>query len=131
MTERAAELSSLKQEVAKLWSRYRKDEPPTGDPDGERLRVADQLRMLELKQRALADRRSALRSAIEAERRRTSAVAPVLRAGGAVVGVAVTALVVLSVMPMVAAWSLSLAAGHGALAVLLATLSLPVLLASR
>lgn len=130
MTERATELSSLKQEVAELWSRYRKDEPMPGD-EGERQSLGAQLRALEVKHRELVDRRSALRSAVEAERRRVSAFAPVLQTCGAVVGVVVTALALGVVLPTVADWSLSLEAVHGALAVGLSTLSLPFLLASR
>ena len=130
MTERATELSSLKQEVAELWSRYRKDEPVPGD-EVERQTVGAQLRALEVKQRALVDRRSSLRSALEAERRRVSAFAPVLQWCGAVVGVVVSALALGAVLPVVADWSLSLEAAHGALAVGLSTLSLPFLLASR
>lgn len=130
MTERATELSSLKQEVAELWSRYRKDEPGPGD-ESERQTVGAQLRALEVKQRALVDRRSSLRSALEAERRRVSAFAPVLQWCGAVVGVVVSALALGAALPAVADWSLSLEAAHGALAVGLSTLSLPFLLASR
>ena len=130
MTERATELSSLKQEVAELWSRYRKDEPVPGD-EAERQSLGAQLRALEVKQRELVDRRSALRSAVEAERRRVSAFAPVLQLCGAVVGVVITALAVGPVLPLVADWSLSLDAVHGALAVGLSTVSVPFLLASR
>ncbi|MDP3500941.1 MAG: hypothetical protein Q8S33_11430 [Myxococcales bacterium] len=130
MTERATELSSLKQEVAELWSRYRKDEPVPGD-EVERQRLGAQLRALEVKHRELIDRRSALRSGIEAERRRVSAFVPVLQMGGAVVGVVVSLLTLGVVLPTVADWSLSLGTLHGALAVGLSTLSLPFLLASR
>ncbi len=130
MTERATELSSLKQEVAELWSRYRKDEPLPGD-EPERQTLGAQRRALEVKHRELVDRRAALRSAVEAERRRVSAFAPVLQSCGAVVGVVVTALALSAVLPAVADWSLSLAVVHGAIAVGLSTLSLPFLLASR
>lgn len=130
MTERATELSSLKQEVAELWSRYRKDEPAP-DLGADRLALVEQVRELDVKQRALVSRRSVLQSAIDAERRRVSAFVPVLRACGAVVGFGVTALVVVNVLPAVADWSLSLTAVHGALAIGLSTLSLPFLLSSR
>lgn len=130
MTERATELSSLKQEVAELWSRYRNDEPVPGD-EAERQSLGAQLRALEVKNRELVDRRAALRSAVEAERRRVSAFAPVLQVCGATVGVVVTALALGVVLPTVADWSLSLEAAQGALAVGLSTLSLPFLLASR
>lgn len=130
MTERATELSSLKQEVAELWSRYRKDEP-LPDDEVERPRLSEQVRALELKQRALADRRSVLRSAIEAERRRLSAFAPILQGCGAVCGVVVTALCVGVLLPTFADSSLSLTTGHGALLVVLSTLSLPFLLVRR
>jgi hypothetical protein len=130
MTERATELSSLKQEVAELWSRYRKEEPLPGD-DAERQQWSSQLRALEVKQRALADRRALLRSAIEAERRRVSVFAPILLAGGGVVGLFIVALGVGLVLPMVADWSASLSTLHGVLALGLANLSLPFLLASR
>ncbi len=130
MTERATELSSLKQEVAELWSRYRKEEPLPGD-DAERQQWSSQLRALEVKQRALADRRALLRSTIEAERRRVSAFAPILHAGGGVVGLFIAALGVGLVLPTVTDWSASLSTLHGALALGLATLSLPFLLASR
>ena len=130
MTERVTELSSLKQEVATLWSRYRKEEPLPGD-ETERQQWSSQLRALEGKQRALADRRALLRSAIEAERRRVSAFAPILQAGGGVVGLFIAALGVGLVLPMVADWSASLSTLHGVLALGLANLSLPFLLASR
>ncbi|MDP1917525.1 MAG: hypothetical protein Q8L14_14890 [Myxococcales bacterium] len=130
MTERATELSSLKQEVAELWSRYRKDEPVPGD-EVEKQSLGVQLRALEVKHREWVDRRSVLRSALEAERRRVSVFAPVLQVCGAVVGVLVSALAIGAVLPAVADWSLSLGALHGALAVGLSTLSLPFLLASR
>jgi len=127
MTERATELSSLKQEVAALWSRSRKDEPAP-DTDTERLRLLEQVRALDVKQRGLAERLFGLRSAIDAERRRVSAFAPVLHFCGAVIGAVVTALVVVSALPTVADLSLSLTTAHGALAVGLSTLSLPFLL---
>ena len=130
MTERATELSSLEQEVAELWSRYRKAEPSPDDAV-ERQTLGAQARALEATQRSLAERRLACRSALEAERRRVSAFAPLLVACGALAGLVVTALAAPLVLPTVAGWSLTLRAAHGLVAVALATLSLPFLLARR
>lgn len=130
MTERATELSSLEQEVAELWSRYRQAEPSPDDAV-EKHALGAQVRALETKQRSLAERRLACRSALEAERRRVSAFAPILLVCGALVGLVVTALAVAAVLPTVATWSLTLDVAHGAVTIGLATLSLPFLLASR
>jgi hypothetical protein len=130
MTERATELSSLKQEVAELWSRFRKDEQSSGS-DEERRALSEQVRALEVKQRVLADRRAVLREVVEVERRRLSRFVPVLQGLGMLGGLIGGALALSAFVPEVADWSLVLAPGHGAVLVGLSTLSLPLLLSRR
>ena len=130
MTERATELSSLKQEVAELWSRFRKEEQSQGN-SAERMELSERARAFEVKQRVLADRRTVLREVLETERRRLSRFVPVIHGFGVVVGLVAGGLGVAMVVPDVATWSLDLAPAHGAVLVGLSTLSLPLLLNRR
>ena len=130
MTERATELSSLKQEVAELWTRFRKEEQSQGNT-AERMELSERARAFEVKQRVLVERRATLREVLETERRRLSRFVPVIHGFGVLVGLVAGAFGVAMVVPDVATWSLCLAPGHGAVLVGLSTLSLPMLLNRR
>lgn len=122
MSEKHAELSQLKQEVAELWTRFRKDEPAPGDDDARRA-LADQNRSLEAKRRLLGERRTSLRRELEASRRRASRLAPAVRVFGGLVGAVVAALSLGPVLPSLAELSVGLTTSPGA-AVLAASLLL-------
>ena len=113
MNERHAELSQLKQEVAELWTRYRKDEPAPGD-DAARRALADQNRSLEAKRRVLVERRTTLRHELDVFRRRASRLAPAVRVFGGLVGALAAALSLGPVLPSVAEFSVGLTGSHGA-----------------
>lgn len=113
MTQTHPELSQLKQEVAELWTRFRKDEPAAADDEGRRV-LAELNRSLEAKRRLLADRRAALRVELDVLRRRASVLAPVVRVFGGLVGAALAALGLAPLMPDVAALSLQLGVPLGA-----------------
>lgn len=113
MNEPHAELSQLKQEVAELWTRFRKDEPSPVDDEGRRA-LAELNRTLEAKRRSLADRRTILRHELEVLRRRASRLAPAVRVLGGLLGVALAAVGVHPALPEVARLSLDLASAHGA-----------------
>lgn len=113
MNEPHAELSQLKQEVAELWTRFRKDEPAPADDEGRRA-LAELNRTLEGKRRSLADRRTTLRHELELLRRRASRLAPAVRVLGGLLGVALAAVGLRPALPEVARLSLDLTPAHGA-----------------
>lgn len=119
------ELSELKQEVAELWARYRKEEPRSGDDEGRRA-LAELNRSLEAKRRALADRSSTLRLELEAHRRRASQLAPAVRVFGGLIGCVVALAIVGSLMPELASVELSVGQGAVALCVALVLTALSV-----
>lgn len=80
-----SELSELKNEVASLWSRFRREEPQPND-DELRRGLVEQLRAREGARRALAERAENLRRELEQHRRRASRLAPLVRFAGGVVG---------------------------------------------
>jgi|GEM_PF-4012651 hypothetical protein len=121
------ELSSLKQEVAELWSRFRKEEAVTGG-DTERQALAEQARALETKRRLLAERRAALKERFDTERRRASRFVPVVMGLGGVVGLVVGGVLAMVGAEAVAALSADFTPGVGAVLVALSTLALPPLL---
>ncbi len=121
MSEKYAELSLLKQEVAELWGRFRKDEAPAGNDD-ERRSLADLARTLETKRRLLADRRTELRDRLDSERRRTSRFVPVVHGLGMFAGVGLGAVAMGWLVPLAAEWCLALTPIHGALLVAVALL---------
>ncbi|MDP1824034.1 MAG: hypothetical protein Q8L48_12355 [Archangium sp.] len=108
-----AELSQLKQEVAELWARYRKDAPLAVDDEGRRV-LAEQNRTLETKRRALSDRSATLRHELEQHRRRASRLSPVVRVFGGFFGSLLTAALLGLVLPDVAALSVGLTTAQGA-----------------
>ena len=108
----SAELSQLKQEVAELWTRYRKDEPVLVDDEGRKV-LSELNRTLEGQRRALSDRSSTLRIELEVQRRRASRLSPVVRVIGGVIGSAVTAVLAGAVMPALAAWSMEFTPAQG------------------
>lgn len=124
-----AELSQLKQEVAELWARYRKDAPLAVDDEGRRV-LAEQNRTLEAKRRALSDRSAALRHELDVHRRRASRLSPVVRVFGGLIGSVVTAGLLVFVLPEVAERSVWLTKAQGA-AVLSAALLVLALSVSR
>ncbi len=121
------ELSELKQEVAELWTRYRKEEPREVDDEGRRA-LAGLNRTLEAKRRALSDRSATLRSELEAHRRRASQLAPVVRVFGGMIGSVLALILVGALMPELA--PLELSVGQGAV-VLSASLVLAALSVAR
>jgi hypothetical protein len=108
-----AELSQLKQEVAELWARYRKDTPLAADDEGRRV-LAEQNRTLETKRRALSDRSATLRHELEVHRRRASRFSPVVRVFGGLIGSVATAGLLVLVLPAVAERSVGLTTAQGA-----------------
>jgi hypothetical protein len=117
----SAELTSLKQEVAELWSRYRKEEPRPADDEGRRA-LAELNRTLEAKRRGLADRSAALRLELEQHRRRASRLSPVVRVFGGMIGSAFAAAVLGSFLPECAELSNELSVGQGVVALSVALL---------
>ena len=108
----SAELSQLKQEVAELWTRYRKDEAVVVDDEGRRV-LSELNRTLEGQRQTLSDRTSTLRIELEVQRRRASRLSPVVRVIGGVIGSAVMAVLVWVVMPELAAWSVEFTPAQG------------------
>lgn len=108
-----AELSQLKQEVAELWARYRKDAPLAVDDEGRRV-LAERNRTLEAKRRALSDRSATLRHELEVERRHASRLSPVVRVFGGLIGSLVTAGLLVFALPDVAERSVGLTTAPGA-----------------
>lgn len=106
------ELSQLKQEVAALWTRYRKEEPASA-VDENRRQLADLNLTLESKRRVLADRSHALRLELEAQRRRASRLSPVVQVVGGFFGAVMAAVLVASGLPELAELSVALTTGHG------------------
>ena len=108
-----AELSELKQEVAELWARYRKEEPKqVGDESHKAL--AELNRALEKKRRALSDRSAALRHELDVHRRKASRLSPVVRVLGGIIGSGLTAAIIGSVLPELSEHSIDLGVGQGA-----------------
>ncbi len=107
-----AELSQLKQEVAELWTRYRKDEPVPVDDEGRKA-LSELNRSLEAQRRALSDRSSLLRTELLVQRRRASRLSPVVRVIGGLIGSAVTAVLVGVMVPELAAWSIDFTPAQG------------------
>ena len=107
-----AEISQLKQEVAELWTRYRKELPHSAD-DECRGRLAEQNRALEAKRRTLSERSAALRARLELQRLRASRLAPVVRVVGGVLGGVLTAVAISTMLPQLAAFSIELSPGQG------------------
>lgn len=113
MSEPQHELKELKQEVADLWVRFRKEEPVVVE-DEPRRTLSQQAKALEARRRELSERRVSLRSQLDVARRRTSRLAPVARFFGGLVGVVVTSALVLPLVPELAAETLSLGVPQGA-----------------
>lgn len=113
MIERHVELSQLKQEVAELWTRFRKDEPAQGDDDVRRA-LAAQNRSLEATRRVLVERRTTLRHELDVFRRRASRLAPVVRVFGGLIGVALALAALVTILPDLAGFSVGLTAPQGA-----------------
>ena len=114
MIETHAELSQLKQEVEELWSRYRKDSPALSGDDEARRLLSEQNRNLEAKRRLLSDRCATLRHELEVYGRRASRLSPVARVFGGLGGAVLAAVLLTTVLPDVAALSVSLTASQGA-----------------
>lgn len=108
-----AELSQLKQEVAELWTRYRKDEPVVADEEGRKA-LSELNRSLEAQRRALSDRSSTLRSELEVQRRRAWRLSPVVRVFGGLIGSAVAGGLASVAFPELAALTVELSPGQGA-----------------
>lgn len=106
------ELTDLKQEVAELWAKYRKEEPRVVEDDSRR-ELAALNRALETKRRALSDRSASLRSELETHRRRASRLSPVVRVFGGMIGAALGSALVIVMLPEVAEATLGFSAGQG------------------
>jgi hypothetical protein len=106
------ELTELKQEVAELWAKYRKEEPRVIE-DESRRELAALNRTLETKRRALSDRSSSLRLELEAHRRRASRLSPVVRVFGGIIGAALSSALVIVLAPEFAQSAISFSAGQG------------------
>jgi hypothetical protein len=113
MIERHVELSQLKQEVAELWTRFRKDEPAPGDDDVRRA-LAAQNRSLEATRRVVVERRTTLRHELDVFRRRASRLAPAVRVFGGLTGVTLAGVVLAILLPDLAGLSVGLTASQGA-----------------
>lgn len=124
---RTDELTQLRQEVAELWRRFRKEEPSAPSRDPERASLMATLKAFDVKQKELMTRRDALRAEQELERARASSVVPVLRGLGLVVGVAAGAALALGVVEDVAAWTTGLTPAWGAV-LLFSVVPFPLLL---
>lgn len=114
------ELTDLKQEVAELWAKYRKEEPRVLE-DESRKELATLNRTLETKRKALSDRSASLRSELDAHRRRASRLSPVVRVFGGIIGAAIASSIVIAMAPELAEGALQFSAGQG---VVLLTFSL-------
>jgi hypothetical protein len=99
-----AELSSLKSEVAALWKRFKKDEPPRLE-DPARKTLVEQIRALDVKQKELLVRRDALRHEVEVERARVAGRKPVLRGIGLLAGLVVGVPTAIALAPALAEWT--------------------------
>ena len=130
MIERHVELSQLKQEVAELWTRFRKDEPAPGD-DEVRRALAAQNRSLEATRRVLVERRTTLRHELDVFRRRASRLAPAVRVFGGLAGVTLAGLVLATVLPDLAALSAGVTASQGAAILTVSLLVLALSVAPR
>ena len=106
------ELTELKQEVAELWAKYRKEEPRVIE-DEPRRELAALNRTLETRRRALSERSASLRSELEAHRRRASRLSPVVRVFGGMIGVALSSAIVVAMISTIAERSIELSAGQG------------------
>lgn len=84
-----AELSSLKQQVAELWRRFKTEDQSTPSDDPQRRALAEQTRTLDLKQKELMLRRDALRHELELERARQAGRAPLFKTFGFLLGLGV------------------------------------------
>lgn len=113
MSEPQHELRELKQQVADLWVRFKKDEPVLAD-DEPRRALSQQAKALEGRRHELSLRRLSLRSQLDVARRRASRLAPVARFFGAMLGVASALSLMGPVVPEVAAESLLLGVAEGA-----------------
>jgi CBS domain-containing protein len=113
MIERHVELSQLKQEVAELWTRFRKDEPAPGDDDARRA-LATHNRNLEATRRVLVERRTTLRHELDVFRRRASRLAPVVRVFGGLIGVTLAGALVGATLLELAGFSVELTVSQGA-----------------
>jgi hypothetical protein len=129
MTESHAELSQLKQEVAELWSRYRKDAPLVAD-DEARHALALRNRNLEAKRKMLSERSATLRAELEQLRRRASRLSPVVRVLGGVMGAVLAGVMLSTILQDVADASVGLTIAQGA-GLLTASLLLVALSVSR
>lgn len=107
-----AEISQLKQEVAELWTKYRKDLPHSAD-DETRSRLAEQNRALETKRRTLSERSSTLRTLLEQQRRQASRLAPVVRVAGGLLGGLVTSAALATLITQLAEFTTELSPGQG------------------
>ena len=124
-----AEISQLKQEVAELWNRYRKEQPRFVD-DESRSRLAEQNRTLEAKRRSLSERSAGLRTQLERQRQQASQLAPVVRVAGGLLGGLLTAAALSTMLPQLAEFSTALSRGQG-LVVLSCALLLVAISVSR
>ncbi|MFO0595908.1 MAG: hypothetical protein U0228_11400 [Myxococcaceae bacterium] len=123
-----AELSHLKNEVAELWKRFKKDEPtkkPADDP--ERTKLTAEVRALDVRSRELMTRRDALRMELDHERRKYASRLPVVRGVGLVFGVAAGAIALYFGLEPLAAWTAELPRAAG-IAMLVAVVPFPLLI---
>lgn len=103
------ELSSLKNEVAELWKRFKTEEPASaGHDDPARKVLVDQIKALDVKQKELLVKRDSLRHEVEVERARLAARAPGLRALGILLGVLIGVATAIAAMPGVADFTVTL-----------------------
>jgi hypothetical protein len=123
-----ADLSSLKQEVADLWRRF-KTEEPSNRPEHDPLRqqLVEKTRTLDLRQKELMVRRDALRHELELEHARTSGRLPVFRGLGLFVGLLVGAVVAGVQLEALAGLTDGLPSFYGAL-MLVAVVPFPLLI---
>lgn len=123
-----ADLSTLKQEVAELWRRFKTEEPaarPGNDP--VRQALVEKTRALDLEQKELMVRRDALRHEVELVRARAGSRLPIFRGLGLVVGLAVATVAAGLQLDQVAALSDGLPPLAGAL-MLVAVVPFPLLI---
>ncbi|MBL8911110.1 MAG: hypothetical protein JNM17_10495 [Archangium sp.] len=103
------ELSSLKNEVAELWRRFKSEEPASaGQDDPARKALVEQIKTLDVKQKELMVKRDSLRHELEVERARIAGRAPGFRALGLILGVLVGVACAIGAMPSVAEFTIAL-----------------------
>lgn len=104
------ELSSLKNEVAELWKRFKSEEPSSSvrHDDPQRQALVAQIKALDVKQKELMVARDSLRHELVVERARIAGRKPGLRGLGLVVGVLIGIAAAIAVMPSVAEFTLTL-----------------------